>query len=545
MNEMISFELGSFFINAGIIGLLKMLEYDESSKGMWHFNENKDTLYVKKDYFLKINLTELFINTTNKLEQETGKLPRILKTLKELLKKLENQELTKEEIAKLNATLKELDANSYKKAFEVLKQENPNLTDLYDRINQVKKEKSQAIIKELLKEIIEVLEASDVFQILFFREIAYRRINKFWDSVSFLNRTNATKNIKEIHKKTFEEPLKKYLTSTEKGKVCCEECGDLISSKNSLDYSFLKGTTADTVRKRNDFWNYKVNSWVCPKCRFIYSLIPLGFSKYQQKYLFINGSTSISALENSNIPIYNDPLMEESYTYQNILTEYLKKQSKIEHGIEVIISGENDSRYTVNVIPKDTLKLISSCMKELELLMGRRIKQNDETIYLYDIVMSNLLKLKDNYNLMGWLIKLFLKEKNVSHYYSANTISKIQLELNSKRKGEKKMEKEIYVLKSLGKKLHQKILETKNTKEDDVVNSLGYKLENAARNNDATGFSSILMRACMSYKAPLPLLLIKGLESRNDFQDLAYAYLFGLLAPTMENGDINSKEGEE
>lgn len=545
MSEFISFELGSFFANAGILGLLKMLKKDSNSNGMWHFNDDKNVLLVNKDYLLKTDLTELFINTTNSLEEKSGKLPRFLKVLKRIQKDLKERELTKEEIKELNATLNELEANSYKKAFEVLKKENTNLLDLYQLIFLIKNEKSQETILNILEKIIEVLEQNEVFQILFFREIAYRRINKFWDSVSFLNRNNVAKNMKEIHKKTFEEPLKEYLVTNKEGNFCCEECGDLLNSKNCFDYSFLKGTTADTVRKKNDFWNYKVNSWVCPKCRFVYTLIPLGFSKYNQKYLFLNGNTTIESLEKSNMPIYDDILNEEKSTYENILIEYLEKHSRVEHNIEVIIAGESDKRFTVSIIPKETLIVMFECLEELKHLLGQRININDQTIYLYDIVFHNLLKLTDNYNLIGWLMRMYMKEKNINHYYNVKNVSNIQIHLNQKRRGENNLEKEIWVLRNLGKQLHKKILEIKNTKDDDAVNSLAYKLENAARMNDAIGFSSILMRACMSYKVQLPIILLKGLENRNDFQDLAYAYLFGLLAPTKENKDGNeSNEGE-
>ncbi|MCI8575168.1 MAG: hypothetical protein HFI09_01730 [Bacilli bacterium] len=542
MKEEISFELGSFFANAGIIGLLKMLDQDPSSKGNFRYNETKDTIYINIDYLQNSNLTELFINGVNQLEIETGKLPCILNKIKDFSQKLKVTELSKEEIVELNINLKQLELNSYKKAYEVIKKEN-KLEDIYDLITQISKEKNQQEIKKKLTQIIKIIERKNVFQILFFREIAYRRINKFWDSISFLNRNNITKNIKEIHAKTFEEPFKEYLKAEKKGNYQCEECGDNFPSRFRYDYSFLKGTTADTARKKNDFWNYRVNSWICPKCRWLYSLIPLGFSKYQQKYLFLNCNQSIEALTKINTEFYKDNFTKNDFYYQNILIEYLKKQTEIRNNIEVILAGEKEKMFTVNIIPKEILNLIYQNLASFENLISRRIKINDQTIFLFDIVFQNLLRLKDNYGLIGWLIKKYINEKDWQSYYLARDIAKIQFNLSKKREENENMDKEVKNMEWRGRQLQQRILETKHTKDTSVVNSLAYKLENAARINDTVSFTSIVLRACMSYKAPLPSLLINGLEHNRDYQSLEYAYILGLLSANGENKNEEKNEG--
>ena len=87
MKEEVAFELGSFYANAGILGLVRMLECDyKKSEGKYRFDG--PLLYIDKEYLLDTDLTELFMQTLISLEQDTGKFPRIydgLKNIYELL----------------------------------------------------------------------------------------------------------------------------------------------------------------------------------------------------------------------------------------------------------------------------------------------------------------------------------------------------------------------------------------------------------------------------------------------------------------------------
>lgn len=549
MRDEISFELSSFFMNAGITGFIKMLEHDSNSFGKYRFDH--DVLYVDKDYLLKCDLTDLFFKTAIDLEKNSGKYPRIIDELESFCEKLQKEELNKDNITSLNAILKLLDANSYQNAI-VMRDDENYTKKLYSLIKIVKLKKDKEEILNLIEQIIGILKEEDVYQNLFFREIAYRRINKFWDSVSFLNRNNAKKDMKKVHSDTFETCFKDYMNSNKDGQDICEECGTLFVKNSDSNYSFLKGTAADVVRKRNDFWNYKVNSWVCPKCRFIYSCIPLGFAKYNQKYLFLNCINDVKSLRNVNQEQYQlvDDLTRKKKTkYNGILLEFLKKQDRIINDLEVISADENDKRFKVNVINKDVLILIKENFKYFENLMNcRNIKVNDNYyLDVFDEAFHNIVHLQNSYGLIHTLIKQFLAQNSLNIFYSTWYILKIQNDLNRKRRGGNLEMNHIDNMKWLGEQLQECIFKTKNTRDRGVLTSLVYRLLNAVKSNDIDSFNDIVIRTCVSYKAPIPTLLLQIMKNHEDFHDYAYAYILGIESPERNNDkkSNNLEEGNE
>lgn len=528
MKEEVAFELGSFYANAGILGLIRMLEYDhKKSEGKYRLVG--PVLYVDKEYLLDTDLTELFMQTLISLEQDTGKFSRIYDGLKNIYELLQERTLEKEEQNKFMELLNGLCSNSYQGAYNILKEKNNYSVDLYDLIKDLKKEKNLELEKNLLNQILTILEDDTVRKYLFFRELAYSRIQKFWDSVSFLNRNNAKKDMKEVHCDVFEKPFKEYLSSASKRTVCCEECGELISDKEKCNYSYLKGTTADTSRKKNDFWNYKVNSWVCPKCNFLFSLMPLGFSRYQSTFLFVNINQDAQRLKNVNAADIKQSEDDWKKQNQDKLLNLIDKESSSLKNIEVIEAGVYDNRYLIHLIRKESLEIMKDNEKNLvSLLSMPRIQINNEYINLYKEVMNNILSLKDNY----LLIYRVLKERIYSNMsvYPAWLILKIQFNISLKRKESDHMltEKDIDSMNFLGQQLQQAIFESKKTDDRKVLHSLSYKLLNAVRIGDIDTFINIVLRSCASYDAPIPILLMKAIKNHENFADLANAYLMGL-----------------
>ena len=544
MKEEVAFELGSFYANAGILGLVRMLECDyKKSEGKYRFDG--PLLYIDKEYLLDTDLTELFMQTLISLEQDTGKFPRIYDGLKNIYELLQERTLEKEEQNKFMELLNGLCSNSYQGAYNILKEKNNYSEDLYDLVKDLKKEKNLESEKNLLNQILTILENDEVHKYLFFRELAYSRIQEFWDSVSFLNRNNAKKDMKEVHSDAFEKPFKEYLSSISKRDICCEECGELISDKEKCNYSYLKGTTADTSRKKNDFWNYKVNSWVCPKCNFLFSLMPLGFSKYQSTFLFVNINQDVQRLKNVNASDIKKSEDDWKKQNQEKLLNLIDKESSSLKNIEVIEAGVYDNRYLIHLIRKESLEIMKDNEKNLvSLLSMPRIRINNEYINLYKEVMSNILNLKDNY----LLIYRVLKEQIYSNMsvYPAWLILKIQFNISLKRKESDHMltEKDIDSMNFLGQQLQQAIFESKKTDDRKVLHSLSYKLLNAVRIGDIDAFCNIVLRTCASYDAPVPVLLMKAIKNHENFADLANAYLIGLEYTKKDNSSQNEEKKE-
>ena len=412
-------------------------------------------------------------------------------------------------------------------------------------VKNLKKEKNLELERNLLNQILTILEDNAVRKYLFFREIAYSRIQRFWDSVSFLNRNDAKKDMKEVHYKKFEQPFKEYISSTSNRMFLCEECGDLISAKEKCSYSYLKGTTADIKKKKNDFWNYEVNSWVCPKCAFLFSLMPLGFSRYQSTFLFVNINQDVERLKNVNASDIKKS--EENWKEQNQdkLLNLIDKESSSLKNIEVIEAGVYDNRYLIYLIRKESLEIMKDNEKNLvSLLSMPRIRIHNEYINLYKEVMNNILNLKDNY----LLIYRVLKEQIYSNMsvYPAWLILKIQFNISLKRKESDYMltEKDIDSMNFLGQQLQQAIFESKKTDDRKVLHSLSYKLLNAVRIGDIDTFCNIVLRTCASYDAPVPVLLMKAIKNHENFADLANAYLIGLEYTKKDSSNQNEEKKE-
>ncbi len=542
MKEEVVFDLGSFETNAGILGLIRMLEFDkEHSAGKYHY-KGEESLTVDKEYLMSTDLTELFMKTLISLEENTGKYPKLLSELKRFYDILLERDLEKEERKKLGECLDSLCANSYKGAYVVLKEKYSYQDDLYELIKSLKNEKDREKQLELLKTILEILNDTEIYDTLFFRELVYSRINKFWDGVSFLNRNNAKKEMKLIHYETFEKGFKEYLNSSSKKVAICEECGEPIGTTEKIDYGFLKGTTADTSRKRNDFWNYKVNSWVCPKCAFLFSLMPLGFQKNRTHYLFVNVNHNVGDMVKANLEKIVDENKDAVELYHEALLDFVQQETKVLDNIEVIEAGVYEKRYRVNVIQKEALEIIKKSEENLKKLLGcYDIKVDNGYLNLYNEVIGNIVGFRDNYSLIYLILKQGLADgKSI---YPAWLILKIQYQISLKRKGsDLEMKNDLDTAQWLGEQLRLAIFKAKQTNDPKVLNSLCYKLLNAIHINDLDTFVNMVLRACKSYEATVPVLFMQALKNHENFNDLAHAYLMGLMydkkydkKETMEN----------
>ena len=540
MKEEVAFELGSFYANAGILGLIRMLEYDhKKSEGKYRLVG--PVLYVDKEYLLDTDLTELFMQTLISLEQETGKFPRIYDGLKNIYELLQERTLEKEEQCELTKSLKELEANSYQGAYKMLQDKRKYSVDLYELIKELKSEEKLEKMQTLLGQIIDILEDDEISKYLFFRQIAYSRIRKFWDSVSFLNKNDAKKDMKEVHYKKFEQPFKEYISSTSNRMFLCEECGDLISTKEKCSYSYLKGTAADIKKKKNDFWNYEVNSWVCPKCAFLFSFMPLGFTKYHLHYIFINVSGNIDGLIKVNsmdAKIDHDDWKKQK---QGMLLSLVAKESRALRNIEVIEAGVFDNRYRIQLIRKESLEIMKDNLQNLaSLLTQSRIEINNENVNLYNEVINNIIHLRDSYLLIYQVLKKQISSNQ--SVWPAWILSKIQFKISLMRKDSdhKMTNKDLDNMNYLGQQLQKAIFDSKKTDDRKVLHSLSYKLLNAVRIGDVDTFTNIVLRTCASYEAPVPVLLMKAIKNHEDFADLAYAYIIGL---EYTKKDDEKKEG--
>ncbi len=118
-----------------------------------------------------------------------------------------------------------------------------------------------------------ILDNSEVYC---YKDIAYKRINRLWQNVAFLDRNNNKRDMNECFEKTFIEPLRKWHNDKQKGNIFCIECGERIKT-DAMGISWLNDVGVDHKRKKNYFWNMQPNTLICPICALIYACSPLGF----------------------------------------------------------------------------------------------------------------------------------------------------------------------------------------------------------------------------------------------------------------------------
>ena len=538
MDKSVVFEIGDLYNNAGLVGFVKVLE--QLDKYEKYYEINGDNVTIDKEFLLNANLTQAVFDTYIKTFYKDLKYTKILNEIDLILKQIdENSDL--DEIKDLLKEFKNdlTGGNKFKTGYEIISTKIQDENNIFEKIKLITSKQECESIKEDLLIIKKYLIIPEVKEIMYMKDIAYGIIDRFWSDKGFLLRSNAKKNMQESYYKAFEEPFKQQLNNTKVGKNYCSNCLELVNTLNA--YTFVKGMGDDFNRKTSVFWNFKQDKGICAKCMFLYSLIPLGFTKNGRDFIFINNNTSVDALINMN----NLKLTEENSNisrnqiYNHIISRYLKTNENKLDNIEVANVYGNEEKYNLDIINRYQLQLIRDSEKDLEFLSkGYVVRINGDYVNIYQEVTDAIIRNKNLYTILNKIIEASIKDKDNSYLVRLmNPILNIEIHKEKIIREDENMDKEFYFAGKQGASL---LFKMKATGQDDsYVIGITYKLLNALKKENIDDFLDVVMRLCNSLKTDMPTCFINHMHDKKMFKKIGYAFLTGL------RGGIYNKENKE
>lgn len=555
-NEYISIVTNDFLKNAGIVGMVCLLEQSSAMEGQDYFIHD-NVLEVRREFLLKADLTQMYFDTFVTRFYNTTNVYQINERIEQLLN-YENSELNEKSIKNIQEGLgfisDKLSAASYKTGINSIKEQIQNLS-IYERATKkdFKKQEINEYTFMQLRELKEFLKEPAIYETLCMKSIIYNHINKFWER-SFLLRNNAKKDMKECFENDFVLPLKNYLKMDKtKLKDTCIDCDNFINNKTSVPMSFIKDFADDLTRKKSALYNFNVDMNLCPICTFIYSLCPLGFVKYGNDYLFFNNNDSIEELLDNN-NFYGEHHVEEVKENEKINKYYKiyryisqlglnKKADQQLNNVQVItrkMVSSDKVKYEFDILDAYLIALLinDKIQKRLdELAKSYVVKIENNFINVFDEVIYRMLNKRNLYDLLNLLIKENISTNQSSFIYHAKRINSIQFIMN----GGNKMADLFYATKD-GKELRNKLSQIKgDTNIDESMRGTFYQLTNALKVNNLVQFMDICIRLYTMASLPISTSLPKVLQSENG-QDIAYSFLLGLKGAFYESNDNNKEE---
>ena len=510
--EQVEFNTQDFCINAGIVGLFTMIENNDD-KRVCEIKES--TLKIDKEYMLNTDFAELYFNALINKYKNNCPLTKTIAKLESLLEKdLEQKEL-KEELKIVDTAL---NSNRYKSGYEIVKNKLP-----FDWNNDLQKLKKSTIdnYKDNIKIILNDLENNDLKEIFLIKDVSYFVVNNFWKGISFLHRQNKLNDPKEEFRKSFENPFKEYLSKGEKGDEFCAECGSRISGTRKIKSSYVRTLTEDFVKKNSNYWNFKPNCYICPKCNFLFSLIPLGFSPYNNSFIFINQNDSVNTLINTNDDIFSNSDLQSYQKFNEMINKITEKNLEKLSNIEVITNLGNEIGYDFNIISRNILLKIKHNFKRLEYLSKKSaIKTREDYLNVYNETMRRILNNYSLYSLINELMLLSLEDE--TKYASSSCYALLKIE------GGVKMQYEDVI--EIGKK-YQKGLDNENK-----IKELVFQMLDMIKMEKADDLFDLIANLSNITGEKIPEELYEILTDNEKLKLIGYAFVIGF-----RNGDGNNE----
>ena len=405
-------------------------------------------------------------------------------------------------------------------------------------------------MKKKLLELKEFLTIDIVFETLCFKSICYNIINKFWEK-SFLLRNNAKKNMKECYEADFVKPLMNYLEiDTDKMNDQCIDCGNSINNKFSIPISFMKDFADDLVRKKSALFNFNMDMNLCPICAFLYSLVPLGFLKYNRDYIFVNQNGSVEELcrvnayniEHTKEKLQEDYQLRDKYQkiYQMMEGYALETQKLTNNNIQIITRSIKDNdqvKYEFDILDNYLIEIVRDqyISKTLEYFKKKNVvKINDQYLSVFREVLKRILNRVNMYDLINLLLRQSIDSGESSYLaYYTNRIVEIQYII----KGGKSMG-ELYHARKDGWELRNKLENV-----DENYRGTIYQLINALKVDDRNKFVDIILRIYTSKGLPIPFSISRVLES--DYgTEIGYQFITGLKGAYESFEEKENKDDE-
>lgn len=535
MGREVVLTLNDGLYNAGIRGFLRVCEFGKlivkKEKNKIIFDS--DILQDFTKYYLQA-LIEFFYDDT--VYAEIVKRYVELQTIREISE--ENEKRVHENVKYI---LEKLERKSYQAAYSIVHSRGESF-DFENAIKTCKKEKEIAKKIELLKKILPMLQKYD--DVFLLKDIAYTKIQPFWTSVAFLNSKENKSEFTACFDKSFGEPANHFVPKTgKKATVTCCQCeiGLSLNKKDAASMGWINDVGVDVARKTSYYWNFHVDSFLCPICNLIYACLPMGFTMKGSEGIFINDNESVhQILAMNKVPDAKFSTQKEDLYYyvMDLFRQQNENMTAVKEIENIQIIRRSGGQYIFNILSKKKLKVLQNCNSDLERLVGVSFRLGDDYLNIYQLVMSSILEGKNLYPLIyATLHEGISKGKGIRFVQS---LIKIQIAVwggGDERMEEKTREKAVYSIMKLGEGLRTAM--TAGKQNESKVRTLSYKLLNALKVRNPEEFMDIILRNYIGLGLLVPNSFLDVLKNEEKFLNFGYAFVAGL------NGGISKEKADK
>ena len=551
MGEFIEFHMGGIAKNAGLCGLVYILE----SLGAI---ENKDyvignnKIQIEKAYFDNVNWADAYIKSH--VGRFCGDLPidRLIDRMKEILRLNSLEKDTKTKWTDICKKIKEMETKRYGPAFSFI----ADISEEYrKKVNHILSLITSLDKKEIgstnIKQLIEYFSEETIYEFLAFADIKLF-LPAFWNNVSFLNRSLYKKNNRKTYEDFFIKKMKTYENEKykTKGKSLCVECGNKTAEYFNLGFI---NQINDAKRKTSQFWNMNNQSVVCPECAWIYTLMPLGFTKIGGDFLFINVNGNLKdliRLNRKNTYYIDEKAKGKSYLYQKVSIDMLEVYERNSQygkngrcGIQIDLRISDPKKGYINeisILDSSIIKIFHDCKSDFAKIYGKFIKCNDESINVYDQVITRLLNKQSLFQFLDQLMQISMQ----NGIYISSLYHILSIESNRRKNDLMNQDKLKNNALIYGKKMREILVSNSGKDNKNLENKLRgivYKLQNSIRTNNSEYFTDVLINLYTSYGLSIPSFVIECLDNDKIFQIAGRAYLIGLTQEFLTEKKENNK----
>lgn len=526
MGRKVTVTLNDALYNAGVLGFLRVCK-----KRSLSVKEEGNTLSFDSDILQ--NFTEDYLETLIATFRDDAMYTAILDRYTDI-KDLNFAEESERE--KFNDGYKfisdKLKRNSYLSGYEIIKARGESY-DFTTAIKDIKNEADYHKKVQILTVLIEKIRQYE--DVLLLKDIAYTRIQPFWSNAAFLYKQHSKLEFTTTFADSFAQPAHNFMPKEgKKVQLTCAQCNADMSKKDAYAMAWINDVGVDTARKTSYFWNYRVDSYLCPICNLMYACMPLGFTQQGPEAMFINENTNIKAMEQINtvpalkLDVHKDELYYRVLDHFRQINQEFSTKKEI-HNIQIIRRSEG--RYVFNILSKEKLKLLGNCHKYLRVLVGVAFKRKDGYLNVYQQVIKNILNGENLYPLIyAVLYEASNKSMNV---WFVQFLIKIQAVAFAK--GDEKMrEKIVFGYMKRGEDLRKSMLG--DDKNENKIRTLSYKLLNALKVRNSSDFMDTILRCYIGLGLQIPNSFLDVLKQEDKFLEFGYAFVTGL------NGGLDKKE---
>lgn len=596
--------LNDWFINMGIVGFIRILEYagkkHEITMKDNYIEFNVDVLEdFSKNYF------EYFMDRYDIYRRESKKVD------KDLL--IANKEERFKDAVKW---IRQVVDNNRKKLKDKLdnKKYEEELNDIYTKLGKIKKFHELDKLDKMVQEFKNVMSVSEVNTKLTVNFIRSVLSNQYFGQASFLQKTCSKLSLEEQEAIIFEDYIKPIIkdaqfdkaleeaTSVEELKKSIDEIikGENTSKphlkflkdinkrikkkcslediKNYLDkevlhcsiweqyrayYNFTEGLflplAVSNDNAKNFMWHMNTSYPICNLVKFILLCSPAGTIDMEDEYFFfLNLDADIEDIysQNENFSSRKDEDFAFKQLVCNVVQE-TKKKSK--WTLENILFIEFKANYDAKScklnyfnIPKNIAKYFRDyAEKDLGEIKDLRFRKNLVSLMLNSKAIKSVVYKKENTNKdmiivnnINQLIDAKLRnsiERKVNFAYDAIAATISKYRFEKVKKGCENVDiKKIWLIYKKGQEMNTYF----NKKESsNKIQGIAYRLLNASKAGNKNQFMDSILRIYMAAQIePSPIFLNILHEEEIDFQTVAHAFIAGLISHEVEKKDVKEEK---